>query len=236
MSKTISMIPVREWSKRLPGKNRMKLHGKELFRYTVDASLNSSIDTTILTTDDQQIISIAKEIYSSEIKSKDLIIIDRPKELASDTSTTNSVITHVIDSLWIEWEDILVLLQATTPLRAEDDINRALEKFINNSSSNVISMKKVNEPWTIQFTLDKNNNKVVPLLGWDYILWKKESKWETYIPNWAIYISTVNNYTKHWSLYNNQIIPFIMSEYSSIDIDVIEEFQYCEYILSNNLL
>ena len=104
----LAIIPARGGSKRLPRKNILNLGGKPLIAYSIEAGLDSSyIDKVVVTSDDDEILTISKK-YGA-------VTINRPDELASDTSTTFDAIKHTVDNC--EKYDYIVLLQPTSPLR-----------------------------------------------------------------------------------------------------------------------
>ena len=58
----------------------------------------------------------------------------RPQEIANDESSSESVLSHVLDKLRHEKyvPDYFVFLQATSPVRKVDDIDRAIQTIIEN--------------------------------------------------------------------------------------------------------
>lgn len=59
----IAIIPARGGSKGLPGKNIKEMCGKPLIAYTIEVALKSkSIDHVILSTDDEEIATVAKNM------------------------------------------------------------------------------------------------------------------------------------------------------------------------------
>ena len=84
--KNIVIIPVRSGSKRLKGKNRLKLLGKSLVDWTVNfASKLNFIDDIIVSTDDELIIKENKN-------HKFVKLLRRPKYLAKDKTKTVPII------------------------------------------------------------------------------------------------------------------------------------------------
>ena len=89
--KKLCIIPARGGSKRLPGKNIKSLNGKPLVFYTIDAALKSKLfDKVIFTSDDDDILKVVQNNYSSTI----LTVIKRPDELATDTSKVIDTVLH----------------------------------------------------------------------------------------------------------------------------------------------
>ncbi len=121
----LSIIPARGGSKGIPRKNLKKILDKPLIAYTIEASLKSKyITRTMLSSEDDEILSVAKEFGSEVIK--------RPDELAQDVTKTIPVMIDVVTRLK-EKEgykpDYVVLLQPTCPLRDENYIDSAFEYY-----------------------------------------------------------------------------------------------------------
>ena len=128
----LAIIPARGGSKRLPRKNVLELAGKPLIAWTIEASLNSPyIDKTLVSSDDDEILSVAKHCSAETIK--------RPAALASDTSSSFDAIKHAIESSTQHF-DYVVLLQPTSPLRNEKLITAAIELLDQKKADAIISV------------------------------------------------------------------------------------------------
>lgn len=117
-----AIIPARGGSKGIPGKNIRVVGGMPLLAHTIRHAIGTrQIARTIVSTDDLAIGSVAAE-YGAEV-------IMRPQELSSDESSSESALLHVLDTLR-EREgyepDLVVFLQATSPLRRPHDISAAI--------------------------------------------------------------------------------------------------------------
>ena len=119
----LAIIPARSGSKGLPNKNTLNLLDKPLIAWTIEAAKKSKyLDRLILSTDCDKISKIAQK-YNCEVP------FLRPKNLSTDISKGNDVIMHAIKTIKKEY-DIIVVLQPTSPLRTNDDIDLALEHMI----------------------------------------------------------------------------------------------------------
>lgn len=119
---TLAIIPARGGSKGLRRKNLQRVGGRPLVARTiVAASRCPSVDAVVVSTDDDQIAEVARSSGAE--------VIRRPRELASDTATTESALLHALDvapgQLGLE-ADHLVLLQCTSPFTAPSDIDGVL--------------------------------------------------------------------------------------------------------------
>ena len=123
----LAIIPVRGGSKGIPGKNIKPLAGKPLVAYTIEAAHNSKyITRTVVSTESSKIKDVCLALGAE--------VIDRPEELARDETKTAPVLLQVVESLGKQGykPDVVVLLQATCPLRDGKEIDEAFELFLEN--------------------------------------------------------------------------------------------------------
>ena len=126
----LAIIPVRAGSKGIPNKNIKPLAGKPLVFYSIEAALNSKYVTrTVVSTESSEIKKIAQS-FGAEV-------IDRPKELAQDETKTAPVMLQVLAELETQnyVPDVVVLLQATCPLRGSKELDEAFELFFDNQKN-----------------------------------------------------------------------------------------------------
>lgn len=126
----LAIIPVRGGSKGIPRKNIKLLAGEPLVAYSIKAAQNSKyITRTVVSTEDSQIKDVALS-YGVEV-------LDRPLELAKDETKTAPVLLHVVDELAKQnyIPDVVVLLQATCPLRDENELDAAFKIFLDNQQN-----------------------------------------------------------------------------------------------------
>lgn len=118
----LGITPARGGSKGLPGKNIKIIAGRPLIAWTIDSALKSKlISRYVVSTEDAEIASTAEK-YGAEV-------LDRPKELATDEASTLSVLRHAVSNIPC---DIVVLLQATSPVRGACLIDSCIAEFRSN--------------------------------------------------------------------------------------------------------
>ncbi|NUW28480.1 acylneuraminate cytidylyltransferase family protein [Arcobacter butzleri] len=226
--KIVSIIPARGGSKGLPGKNIIDLAGKPLIAWTIEASLKSKyITKTIVSSDNNNILEISKKFGVETIK--------RPDELALDTTPTEPVIEHVLKSLEnIEQYDYLILLQPTSPLRDEKDIDSAIKLLIQKKVSALISTKEIDNKILKAFK-NNENGYLEGIANNKYPFMRRQDLPKTFMPNGAIYIVSVKDFLKKKRLFTDKTISFEMSEEKSFDIDTKEDLNKCNDILNRNI-
>lgn len=224
MTKTIlAIIPARGGSKWLPKKNIIDLAGRPLIAWTIDASLQSKyITKTIVSSDSDEILQIAKE-YGADI-------LKRPDEFATDTASSEMVVEHALESLNMQF-DYVILLQPTSPLRDKNDIDDAFEKLFALNATALISVCEFDNKILKAFKENKNgylegiSNNKFPFM-------RRQDLPKTYISNGAIYIIKVDDFLKNNSFFTDKTISFVMGEVKSLDIDTNEDLDKMRRILS----
>ncbi|UUX92260.1 acylneuraminate cytidylyltransferase family protein [Methanoplanus endosymbiosus] len=224
IDKIYAFIPARGGSKRIPNKNLQLIADKPLIQYTIEVALKSSIfDKVIVSTDDLQIESLSNDL--------DAEVLRRPPELAQDTSTTIDSVLHFINEYKLNPDDIIILLQPTSPLRNEIHVKEALETFLSGKGSSLVSVTNPEHPPQWNFKVE--NDYLVPLMDERFIFMRSQDLPETYIPNGAIYISRVSTIVNKKTFYCKDILPYVMSREDSIDIDEALDLKLAEIIIEN---
>ena len=137
----LGLIPARGGSKGLPRKNIRLLGGKPLMAHSiVQGHACGFIDRVIVSTEDAEIASVAKE-YGAEVP------FLRPVELAQDRTTDYPVCVHALK--WLKEResfepDLLFLLRPTGPLRTTQQMTDAMELLLKYRKAD--SVRSVNEP------------------------------------------------------------------------------------------
>ena len=217
--KIISIIPARGGSKGLPKKNILELAGKPLIAWTIESSLKSKyISKTIVSSDCDEILNISSK-YGWEI-------LKRPDELARDTTPTEPVVEHILQNI----KDLgnysyLVLLQPTSPLRDEKDIDEAISKLIQEKDATaLISVKEIDNKILKAFKIN-NNGYLEGISNNKYPFMRRQDLPKVFMPNGAIYIISINEFLKTKRLFSDNAISYLMNEEKSLDIDTIDDFE-----------
>lgn len=224
----LAIIPARSGSKRLPNKNIRTLNGKPLISYTIEAALKSKyITETVVSTDSEKIKFIANQ-YGATTP------FLRPKELALDETSSIDVVIHCINYYKENFNkefDFVILLQPTSPLRDELDLNNAIEYLIEKNADAVISVCEMEHNPIWSNILDETNS-MENFLDEKYINKRTQDLPEYYRINGAIYICKVNKLMNEKRLLiKENIYAYKMSQQHSVDIDTNLDFILAKTIL-----
>lgn len=221
-----SIITARGGSKGVPKKNIKILNGKPVIAYSIEESIKSDmVEETYVTTEDEKIAEISREYGAN--------IINRPKELAQDNSTSVDVVLHSLNYLENNGKlpDFFVLLQPTSPLRTKEDIENAIKLFIENECDALISVSQLNHSSMMSFEIQ--NNFLTPNCDEKFLNKRRQELPHFYCPNGAIYITTPNSLRKNKTFIPKKTIPYIMPQERSVDLDTEFDFKLVEFILNS---
>ncbi len=218
----LAIIPARGGSKRLPRKNILDLAGKPLIAWSIEAGRQSRyIDKVIVTSDDDEILTIAERYRSDTIK--------RPDELASDSATSFDAIRHTIEN--VEFYDYIVLLQPTSPLRTAQHIDEAIELLMSKSADAIISVTEMDHSPLWSNTLPEDGSMAHFIK--DEVKNRRSQDLEPhYRLNGAIYICDTNRLLEEKSFFtDDNIFAYKMDRESSVDIDEKIDFFIASILL-----
>ncbi|MBQ2870909.1 acylneuraminate cytidylyltransferase family protein [bacterium] len=221
----LAIIPARGGSKGIPRKNIKQLAGKPLIYHTIKAALDSKyISRVILSTEDEEIASVAKACGAE--------ISVRPVELAQDETKTAPVLVDVIEQLAKQnyRPDVVVLLQATCPLRDSKRLDEAIELFINNPDcDSVFSVKKIG----LTHALWRENHDGTVLGLYDYRHRPRRQDLDEHYSlmqeTGETYIIRTDVLMKIGDFIGEKPIFHIVD--NSVDIDTEEDFKFAEEFL-----
>lgn len=227
---TLVIIPARAGSKRLPGKNIKELNGKPLIQHSIDFALEHFVkDSICVTTDDNEVINIAKNRGLQ-------IPFTRPDELATDAASSEDVIFHALNHYELQGEKFqyILLLQPTSPFRKSSHIEQAYLQFdeIGEELEGVISVAKKKRDYLKLLVVDNKEGFLEkPFVN------SIEAGENVYEINGSMYLLKVEALKKYGTIPQfKKIKTIVMSEFYSVDIDTIDDWRYCEFILKENLL
>ena len=226
----LAIIPARGGSKGVPRKNIKLLAGKPLLEYTSAVTLKSSLlSKVVISTDDDEIISVAKKL-GLEIPFK------RPKDLATDSSSSLSVILHALEYFESKniYFDAVCLLQVTSPFRTVEFLDKAIQEFIKSDADSLISVQEVpheyNPHWS--FELDENKNLKIAT-GETEIISRRQDLPKAYHRDGSIYITKSSILKEQNSLFGKKIAHIVSPKEFYVNIDTMDDWKKAEELVKH---
>jgi len=120
--KVVALVPIKEHSERVKGKNFRDFCGKPLYQHILHAlDRTYAVDEIVIDTDSYQVMHEAPAL-SPKIK-----VIERPGNLRGDEVSTNRIFEH---DLTQTDGDIYIQTHATSPLLRSETLALALKTFV----------------------------------------------------------------------------------------------------------
>jgi len=228
----LAIIPARVGSKGVPGKNIKLLNGKPLLAYTAEIALQSKhLTQVIVSTDDESIAAVARSLGLQ-------VPFARPIALAQDTTPTLDVIIHALQ--WYEKQSVffeaVCLLQATSPFRTVEFLDKAILKFIKSNCDSLVSVQKVPHEYNPHWVFELNGEGNLKIAtGETRITPRRQELPNAYHRDGSIYITKTEVLLAAHSLYGNSI-SFIESDPEFyVNIDTMEDWEKAEKMIQNKL-
>lgn len=220
----LAIVPARGGSRRLKGKNALKLGGQSLLGWAAKAAYSETHSVRrVLSTDDVGLaaLGVAEGLEVPRL---------RPSHLATDNASTVDVVRHVLDdvlTVYDEKPDFLAVLQPTSPFRRRGLLDEALSVLIENPSINsVVTVSELHVPASHVYT--KSNsliNSIAPNADSDH----------AFLPSGGLYLVRTTNFWRELSLFCQPVFGLSVAGPEKIDIDHLEDFMFAEKVIEAGL-
>jgi len=225
--KILCTICVRAGSEGLKNKNFLKVNKKYLLSYTLEKAIKSKIFTDITVTSD------SKKIFTITKKYNGIIVIDRPRKLATNSASKIDAIKHALHYCEKKNQtkyDIVFDLEATSILRETKDIINAYKFFIKKKADNLFSVNpsRRNPYFNI---VEKKNSKIQLVKILPTRITRRQNAPKTYDMNASIYIYKREVLLSSNPLFRKKTQMYVMDPERSIDIDTKFDFTVLKNLL-----
>ncbi|MEP0713747.1 acylneuraminate cytidylyltransferase family protein [Algoriphagus sp.] len=187
--KILGLIPAREGSKGIPGKNSRTLGHQPLIAYSIkDGIAAHQLNNVTVSTDGADIAKIAIA-YGAEVP------FIRPKELAQDHTTSLAVVLHALEFFENQGEffDAVCLLQPTSPFRPPGFVDACIEKFVSTDADCLISVLEVPHEYNPHWTFEMDEEGAMSIAtGETTLIPRRQELPMAYHRDGSVYISKVS--------------------------------------------
>ena len=226
--KILAIIPARGGSKGLPGKNIRQICGKPLMMWPFQAARKSEyVDEIIISTEDSDIAKLA-------VSNEAIIPFLRPMSLASDTSPSSDAIVFTIEEFKRRGQvfDYILLLEPTSPLTDNEDIDAAIRLLIDNKdgAKSVVGIGKV-ESCHPNFVVEKRNGFITSYVQNADSVTRRQDLLDLFYFDGSFYFSDIEYYLEKRTFYHQYTLGLEMPKFKNFEIDDIIDFYVVERLL-----
>jgi CMP-N-acetylneuraminic acid synthetase len=140
---------------------------------------------------------------------------------------------HAIENLDNTYR-LIVLLQPTSPLRTSRHIDDAFSQLNKHDTTSLISVY-IPEKSPFKCFVRDQSGYLTGLVSNEAPFMNRQELPEVFMPNGAIYIFSIEEFLEGECIPVNRVIPFIMNERESIDIDTQEDVDLVEKIMQKDI-
>lgn len=219
----LAIVPARGGSKEIPNKNIIDFLGQPLINYTIEAALNSSIDTILVSSDNKEIIEVCS-------KYKNIFIDHRPLSLATDESHIIHTILRLI-KLYPKYDEI-ILLQPTSPLRTSKDIDSIINFKSQKQLKSVVSICESYTPPELIYKINEMQT-LEPFLKYENTNKRRQEFAKSFQINGAMYIADKDWIERKQTLISKETVGFEMPVERSVDIDSTMDLKWAKFLFEN---
>lgn len=221
--KTIAIIPARGGSKRIPRKNIKAFCGKPIIAYSIEAALNSGIfDTVMVSTDDEEIASIAKE-YGADVP------FLRSEKNSDDFASTLDVIEEVIEIYKSEGSafDNCCCIYPTAPFISDEKLKQAQELFLKGKLDCVFPVLEYNFP--IQRAVKRDKNGKTVMFQPEFLRSRSQDLEKSYHDAGQFYFFNIESILDQRKFWTDNSGSIVLDAMSGQDIDTNEDWEIAEF-------
>lgn len=256
MSRTIALVPARTGSKGVPGKNFKLLGGKPLYAHAIECAIAAGIPEIVVSTDrvtngagmisDRYTWSESEQRWiGAENPLWHLHYLARPSELAQDDTPMFDVVQHAAETLQLEPDDIIVLLQPTQPFRTPEHVSCAITLLRETQADSVVSVVPLpltHSPevvlalrdghlWPRDYVQEMTRNEHIglPLTaeGWSDVPTRRQDAFPAYKRDGTVYAFFVKTLASG-SIYGSNCRPLILDPSETCELDTPEQWAAVE--------
>ncbi len=224
----LAVVPARKGSKGLPGKNIRPLRGRPLVAWSIDQALAArEVSVVHVSTDCDRTAEIGRAAGAD-------VPFLRPAHLATDEASTMSVITHVLDHYRSQGRDFgyVVLVEPTSPLRAPDDIDRAI-RLLKDGRTEFDALVSLG-PMAAHPALAKylDGERVIPMHPDVNPSSRRQELREAYFPFGVAYIAKVPTLLEEGTFYARRCRGMLVERWQAYEIDDEYDFACVEAVMA----
>ena len=215
------MIPARQSSKGIPGKNFRPLSpgGHSAAELALRCAFEAGCDPVVYSSDWPVPSSVGPR----------LVAIDRPRWLAQDDTPMMAVVQHALAQVPGPPEQIVVLLQPTQPLRQPHHVRLAIETLEASGADSVVSVVPLEATHNPDLVLAFDRHRLVDWqTGGPPTSIRRQDVRPGYLRDGTVYAFRRSTVLTHGSIYGLYVQPLVIPRSESCPLDTPDDWLEAE--------
>lgn len=223
--KVLGIIPAREGSKRVPGKNMRVIGGKPLVVRTIDAAMGSKVlNRIVVSTDSRDILDLAEEYNDPK-----LLFLERPREISKDDSPAIDYVRHALDLLKEDGFEVIVILQPSSPFTDPADIDETVKLLLKTEADTAVSVAKLSHDINPVKMKIMEGDKLIPFIEEEKGRMAQGTLSDVYVRNCSVY-ATKKEVIERGRIIGDDCRGYVMPRERSVDINDEFDFLFAEFL------
>lgn len=223
----VAIILARGKSQGIHRKNLVNFCGKPILFWSIKQALNvKQISNVWVSSDDSEILNFSKKNGAKTIS--------RPKNISTNTSTSESGYLHTIREIEKQGEkiDLVVALQPTSPIRESSDIEKGIKKFIEKKYDSMFSATDLGD-----FMIWKKTSNNMSSMNYNFRKRPRRQDFgKQYLENGSFYIFKPDVIKKFNNRFGKKIGIILLDFWKSFEINEPKDVEFCEVVMKHYLL
>ena len=218
---TIAIITARGGSKRIPRKNIRDFCGRPIIAYSIEAALQAGcFDTVMVSTDDEEIASIARE-NGAEVP------FLRSEKTSDDFATTADVLFEVLDNYEVQGQtfDSGCCIYPTAPFVTADKLREGMKRLSESDADTLIPVVRFSYP-PQRGMIVEDAHLVFPQP--EYLNARSQDLVPYYHDAGQFYCFRVEAFRKNKHMMRGKVLPYEVPETEVQDIDNETDWKLAE--------
>jgi N-acylneuraminate cytidylyltransferase len=228
----VALICARGGSKGLPGKNIRPLAGKPLIAWAIEqARAVGRINRIIVSTDSEEIAAVARQAGAE-------VPFLRPAELAQDKSPEWLVWRHALEFIKASagaYPDALIVVPATAPLRAVEDLECCLDEYAKGEADMVITVTDSNRSPYFNMVKVLPDGAVGLVIPTDGSITRRQDAPVVYDMTTVAYVANPEFVMTRNGTFEGRVRHVHIPIERALDIDTPLDFKIAEYLIDSHL-
>ncbi|WP_104697146.1 MULTISPECIES: pseudaminic acid cytidylyltransferase [unclassified Helicobacter] len=218
--KKVAIIPARGGSKRIPRKNIKMFCNLPIISYSIKLAVETNMfDEIVVSSDDDEILQVAKEHGAS-------YLLKRPLDLSGDEVPTLPVISHAIESIKLNHNDLVCCIYPTAPLLEKKYVIDGFNALVaNKQKAYAFSVVEFDSSPFRGFYLQDD---VITLLFPQYQLFRSQDLDKVYHDAGSFYWGYARSFLEQKMIFGSDSIPIILPRMLVQDIDTLDDWNLAE--------